>query len=152
MKTHAIRASEIERAWHVVDADGMVLGRLATQIASILRGKHKPIYQPNMDTGDFVVVVNAAKVRVTGSKESDKNYYHHSGYPGGLRTTSLQAVRARFPERIIEHAVKGMLPHNALGKQMYSKLRVYAGPTHKHGTNHPQPLELQYGSAEAATK
>jgi len=144
MKTHAVKASEIERAWHVVDADGQVLGRLATQIAQILRGKHKPIFQPNTDTGDFVVVVNAAKVKVTGAKEMDKNYYHHSGYPGGLKTTALQDLRARFPERIVERAVKGMLPHNAIGKKMYSKLRVYPGPTHPHGTNHPQPLDLTY--------
>jgi large subunit ribosomal protein L13 len=149
MKTHAVKAVEIDRAWHVVDADGMVLGRLATQVALLLRGKHKPIYSPNADTGDFVVVVNAARVRVTGSKEQAKMYYHHSGYPGGLKSRSLQDMRAKFPERIIEHAVKGMLPHNALGKQMYSKLRVYAGPTHRHGTNHPQPLELQYGQAAA---
>lgn len=144
MKTHAPKAGEIERAWHVVDADGQVLGRLATQVAHILRGKHKPIFAPNADTGDFVVVVNAAKVKVTGAKETDKNYYHHSNYPGGLKVTALKDVRARFPERIVERAVKGMLPHNAIGKKMYSKLRVYPGPTHPHGTNHPQPLELTY--------
>ena len=152
MKTHAVKAGEIERSWHVVDADGLVLGRLATQVASLLRGKHKPTYSPNADTGDFVVVVNAAKIRVTGSKESDKMYYRHSGYPGGLKTQSLQDVRSRFPERIVEHAVKGMLPHNALGRKMYGKLRVYPGASHPHGTNHPQPLELQYSKPVAANR
>jgi large subunit ribosomal protein L13 len=151
MKTHAVKASEIERAWHVVDADGMVLGRLATEVASLLRGKHKPIYSPNADTGDFVIVVNAARVRVTGAKESAKTYYHHSGYPGGLKSQSLQDLRSKFPERIVERAVKGMLPHNALGRKMYSKLRVYAGASHPHGTNHPQPLELQYSKPSAAS-
>ena len=150
MKTHAVKAGEIERAWHVVDADGLVLGRLATEVASLLRGKHKPTYSPNADTGDFVVVVNASRIRVTGSKESAKTYYHHSGYPGGMKAQSLQDLRSKFPERIVERAVKGMLPHNALGKKMYSKLRVYPGSSHPHGTNHPQPLELQYGKPAAA--
>ncbi|HEY3107728.1 MAG TPA: 50S ribosomal protein L13 [Chloroflexota bacterium] len=152
MKTHAVKAGEIERAWHVVDADGIVLGRLATQVAALLRGKHKPIYSPNADTGDFVVVVNAARVRVTGTKESAKTYYRHSGYPGGLKAQSLQDLRSKFPERIVERAVKGMLPHNALGKKMYSKLRVYPGASHPHGTNHPQPLELPYNKPAAATR
>ena len=151
MKTHAVKASEIERAWHVVDADGMVLGRLATQVASLLRGKHKPIYSPNADTGDFVIVVNAAKIRVTGTKESAKTYYRHSGYPGGLKAQSLKDLRAKFPERIVERAVRGMLPHNALGRKMYSKLRVYPGSSHPHGTNHPQPFELQYSKPAAAS-
>lgn len=140
MKTHSVKASEIERSWHVVDADGQVLGRLASHIAQILRGKHKPTYTPYMDTGDYVIVVNAAKVVVTGSKESDKTYYRHSGYPGGLKSVSLQAMRAKFPERILERAIKGMLPHNALGRQMYRKLRVYPGPTHPHLSNKPEPL------------
>ena len=142
MKTHAVKASEIERKWFVVDADGQVLGRLASEIAQILRGKHKPIYSPHLDTGDFVVVINAAKVKVTGSKETQKNYYSHSGYPGALKVRSLQDMRAKFPERIVERAVKGMLPHNALGHHLYRKLRVYAGPEHPHGTNHPEPLTL----------
>lgn len=146
MKTHAPKASEIERSWHVVDADGMVLGRLASEVAQILRGKHKPMYSPNADVGDFVVVINASKVRVTGSKVSDKMYYHHSNYPGGLKTRSFQDLMRTFPERILERAIKGMLPHNALGKKMYSKLRVYRDATHPHGTNHPQPLELRYQS------
>ena len=142
MKTHAVKASEIDRKWFVVDADGQVLGRLASEIAQILKGKHKPIYSPHLDTGDFVVVINAAKVKVTGSKETQKNYYRHSGYPGALKVRSLQDMRAKFPERIVEHAVKGMLPHNALGHHLYRKLRVYAGPEHPHGTNHPEPLTL----------
>jgi large subunit ribosomal protein L13 len=142
MKTHAVKASEIDRKWFVVDADGVVLGRLASEVAQILRGKHKPIYSPHLDTGDFVVVINAEKVKVTGSKETQKNYYSHSGYPGALKTRSLQDMRAKFPERIIEHAVKGMLPHNALGHHLYRKLRVYAGAAHPHGTNHPAPLTL----------
>jgi large subunit ribosomal protein L13 len=150
VRTYTPKSNDIQRAWHVVDADGLVLGRLATQVASLLRGKHKPTYSPNADTGDFVIVVNAAKIRVTGSKESAKIYYHHSGYPGGMKAQSLQDLRSKFPERIVERAVKGMLPHNALGKKMYSKLRVYAGPSHPHGTNHPQPLELQYSQPVTA--
>jgi large subunit ribosomal protein L13 len=144
MKTHAVKASEIERAWHVVDADGKVLGRLASEVASLLRGKHKPIFSPHLDTGDFVVVVNAAKIRVTGAKLTDKRYYRHSGYPGGLRSETLQAVQSKFPERVVEHAVKGMLPHNALGRKMYSKLRVYPGATHPHVTTQAAPLDLKY--------
>ncbi|HZQ98509.1 MAG TPA: 50S ribosomal protein L13 [Chloroflexota bacterium] len=142
MKTYAVKASDIQRSWYVVDADGQVLGRLASEIARVLRGKHKPIYTPHLDTGDFVVVVNAEKVRVTGAKESDKLYYRHSGYPGGLRAESVAQVRARFPERLIERAVKGMLPHNALGRQMYRKLKVYAGPSHPHASNGPKPLNI----------
>jgi large subunit ribosomal protein L13 len=142
MKTYAVKASDIQRNWYVVDADGQVLGRLASEIARVLRGKHKPIYTPHLDTGDFVVVVNAEKVRVTGAKESDKFYYRHSGYPGGLRAESVAQVRARFPERLIERAVKGMLPHNALGRQIYRKLKVYAGPNHPHASNGPKPLNI----------
>src|SRR5215218_7298564 len=111
MKTFSPRPRDIERHWYVVDADGVVLGRLASEVAQILRGKHKPIYSPHLDTGDFVVVINAARVKVTGAKETQKNYYSHSGYPGALKVRSLQDMRAKFPERIIEHAVKGMLPH-----------------------------------------
>ena len=143
MKTHAVKASEIDRSWFVVDAEGMVLGRLATEVAKILRGKHKPIFSYHLDTGDHVVVINAEKVAVTGKKETDKKYYSHSGYPGGLRTRTLAELRAKFPERIVEHAIKGMLPHNNLGKKTYGKLRVYAGPTHPHVTNKPQPLSLR---------
>lgn len=143
MKTHAVKASEIQRAWYVVDADGQVLGRLASEVARILRGKHKPIYSTHLDTGDFVVVVNAAKIQVTGLKETQKMYYRHSGYPGGLRQESVAAVRGRFPERIVERAIKGMLPHNPLGRQMYRKLKVYAGPSHPHQSNNPQPLSIE---------
>jgi len=143
MKTHAVKASEIERKWYVVDAEGQILGRLASDVAQILRGKHKPIYSPHLDTGDYVVVINAERIKVTGAKETDKKYYRHSGYPGALRTRTLKDVRARFPERIVEHAVRGMLPHNALGHHMYRKLRVYAGATHPHMTNHPEMLALK---------
>jgi large subunit ribosomal protein L13 len=143
MKTHAVKASEIQRVWFVVDADGQVLGRLASEIARILRGKHKPIFSPHLDTGDFVVVVNAEKIAVSGAKETDKFYYRHSGYPGGLKKRSVAEQRSRFPERIVEHAVKGMLPHNALGRQMYRKLKVYRGAAHPHGTNNPQPLTIE---------
>jgi large subunit ribosomal protein L13 len=150
MKTHAVKASEIERKWYVVDAEGQILGRLASDVAQILRGKHKPIYSPHLDTGDYVVVINAERIKVTGSKESQKNYYRHSGYPGALKTRALKDVRAKFPERIIERAVKGMLPHNALGHHMYRKLRVYAGPTHPHMTNHPEMLALKSDRRAAA--
>jgi large subunit ribosomal protein L13 len=150
MKTHAVKASEIERKWYVVDADGQILGRLASDVAQILRGKHKPIYSPHLDTGDYVVVINAERIKVTGSKESEKKYYRHSGYPGALKTRALKDVRATFPERIIERAVKGMLPHNALGHHMYRKLRVYAGPTHPHMTNHPEALALKSDRRAAA--
>ena len=150
MKTHAVKASEIERRWHVVDAEGQILGRLASEVAQLLRGKHKPIYSPHLDTGDYVVVINAARVKVTGSKESEKKYYRHSGYPGALKIRTLKEVRSTFPERIIEHAVRGMLPHNALGHQVYRKLRVYAGATHPHMTNHPETLTLKSARRAAA--
>lgn len=150
-KTHAVKASEIERSWHVVDAENQILGRLASDVAQILRGKHKPQYSPHLDTGDFVIVVNAAKVRVTGAKWSDKAYHRHSGYPGGLRTTNFAMMQEKFPERIVERAIRGMLPHNALGRKLYSKLRVYPGPAHPHGTNHPQPLELKSARRPAAS-
>lgn len=132
MKTYSPKASEIVRRWHVIDASGQTLGRLATQIAQLLKGKHKPYYVPYMDVGDFVVVVNAEKVRVTGDKLQQKYYYRHSGYPGGLRSVSLATQLKTHPTRVIEHAVRGMLPHNALGRAMYRKLKVYAGPTHPH--------------------
>ncbi len=132
MKTYSPKASEIARDWHVVDASGQILGRLATQIAQLLKGKHKAIYAPHMDVGDFVVVVNAEKVRVTGDKLEEKNYYRHSGYPGGLHAVNLGRVLSTHPTRVVEHAVRGMLPHNALGRAMFRKLKVYAGPTHPH--------------------
>ena len=151
MKTHVVKASEIERKWYVVDADGQVLGRLASEVAQILRGKHKPNYTPHLDAGDYVVVINAERIKVTGAKESQKKYYRHSGYPGALKVRTLQDVRARFPERIVEHAVRGMLPHNALGHRMYRKLRVYAGSAHPHMTNHPEALTLASDRRSAAT-
>ncbi len=132
MKTYSTKAKDIEHQWHVIDASGKTLGRLSTQIASLLIGKHKPTYVPNLDTGDYVIVLNAAKVRVTGKKTKQKAYYRHSGYPGGLKTEIYEDVMAAHPTRIIEHAVKGMLPHNRLGRAMFKKLKVYAGDNHPH--------------------
>ncbi len=132
MKTHAVKASEIQRRWVVIDAAGENLGRLASRIAQTLKGKHKPIYSPHLDVGDYVIVVNAEKIRVTGKKLDEKLYYRHSGYPGGLKSETLRAMLSKHPTRVVQHAVKGMLPHNALGKAMLSKLKVYAGPTHPH--------------------
>ncbi len=132
MRTYSTKASDIERQWHVIDASGEVLGRLATQVASLLMGKHKPIFTRHLDTGDFVVVINADKVRVTGNKLKQKIYYRHSGYPGGLKSISLEKMMQTKPTRVIEHAVKGMLPHNRLGAKIMKKLRVYAGDTHPH--------------------
>ena len=142
MKTYAVRASEIERQWWVVDASDQTLGRLATRIATLLEGKHKPIYSPHIDTGDHVVVVNAGKVKVTGNKLIQKRYYRHSGYPGGLREESLQALLVRKPELVIERAVKGMLPQNRLGRAMFKKLKVYSGAEHPHQAQQPQAAEL----------
>lgn len=142
-KTYSAKAADFEqRNWFVVDAEGVTLGRLATTVAATLRGKHKPSYTPHVDTGDFVVVINADKVRVTGNKETQKNYYRHSMYPGGLTTTSLKDMRAKFPERIIESAVRGMLPGSNLGRQQLKKLKVYAGPHHPHEASQPTPLSL----------
>ncbi len=132
MKTYSTKASDIKREWHVIDASNEVLGRLATQIASLLMGKHKPIICRNLDTGDFVVVINAEKVRVTGNKAKQKLYYRHSGYPGGLKSTTFERMMQTHPTRAIEHAVKGMLPHNRLGATMIKKLKVYAGDIHPH--------------------
>ena len=132
MKTYSTKTSDIERKWHVIDASGKVLGRLATRIASLLMGKHKPIFSHNLDVGDFVVVINADKVLVTGSKVKQKLYYRHSGYPGGLKSVSLEKMMQTNPTRVIEHAVKGMLPHNRLGAEMMKKLKVYVGDTHPH--------------------
>ena len=142
MKTYAVRASEIERQWWVVDASDQTLGRLATRVATLLEGKHKPTYSPHIDTGDHVVVVNAGRVRVTGNKLLQKRYYRHSGYPGGLKEESLQALMARKPELVIERAVKGMLPQNSLGRAMFKKLKVYGGPDHPHQAQQPQAAEL----------
>lgn len=132
MKTYVTKAGEVERAWHLVDAKDQILGRLASQVAQLLKGKHKPIYSPHLDTGDFVVVINAAHVRVTGKKLTDKFYYRHSGYPGGFRKVSLREKLAARPEAVIEEAVKGMLPRNRLGNAMLRKLKVYPGDTHPH--------------------
>ena len=133
MKTYSPKAADVVRNWHVVDASGQTLGRLASEIAQLLKGKHKPYYAPHMDVGDYVVVVNAEKIHVTGDKLESKIYYRHSGYPGGLRAVKMGRQMEAFPGRVVEHAVRGMLPHNALGRAMYRKLKVYAGPTHPHG-------------------
>ncbi len=132
MRTYSTKASDIKREWHVMDASGKILGRLATQVAHLLMGKHKPIFTRNLDTGDFVVVINADKIRVTGDKAKQKLYYRHSGYPGGFKSISLEKMMQTNPTRVIEYAVKGMLPHNRLGARMMKKLRVYAGDTHPH--------------------
>jgi large subunit ribosomal protein L13 len=140
MKTYSVKAGEIERRWWVVDAEGKVLGRLASEIARILRGKHKPIYTPHLDTGDFVVVVNADKVVLTGNKADQKTYFRHSGYMGGERFIPFRRMQEKFPERVVELAVKGMLPKGALGREMRHKLKVYAGAEHPHAAQQPAPL------------
>lgn len=142
MKTYSAKAESVERDWYVVDASDKVLGRLATEIARRLRGKHKPVYTPHVDTGDYIVVVNAEKIAVTGNKEADKMYYHHTGFPGGIKGVNLAKQRERHPERILQTAVKGMLPKNALGRAMIKKLKIYAGPEHKHASQQPKPLEI----------
>jgi large subunit ribosomal protein L13 len=138
MKTISAKKEEITPGWYVVDAQGKTLGRLATQIATFLRGKHKPIFTPHVDCGDYVVVVNAEKIHVTGRKMIQKKYYRHSGYPGGLHEITLRDQLKKFPERVIEHAVRGMLPKNRLGRKMYKKLKVYAGPDHPHEAQKPE--------------
>ena len=143
MKTYTARPSDRERNWLVVDASGQTLGRLATQIADALRGKRKPTYTPHIDTGDFVIVVNAEKIAVTGNKRAAKMYYRHSGYPGGLRSRSLAQMLERRPEEVIRLAVKGMLPRNRLARKQLTKLKVYAGPDHPHAAQQPQPMETQ---------
>ena len=142
MKTQSFTKNDTGRAWFVVDAEGKVLGRLATEIARVLRGKHKPQFTPHADVGDYVVVINAEKIRVTGKKETDKKYYRHSGWVGGLKSASVGEVRASHPERIIESAVWGMIPKGPLGRQMFSKLKVYAGTEHPHEAQNPQELAL----------
>jgi large subunit ribosomal protein L13 len=142
MKTYNAKPGEIDRLWYVVDAEGKTLGRLATQIADTLRGKGKPEYTPHVDTGDFVVVVNAEKIAVTGDKRTDKMYYRHSGYPGGLKSRTLNDMLERRPEEVIRLAVKGMLPRNRLGRKQLTKLKVYAGPDHPHTAQQPQPMAL----------
>lgn len=140
MSTFMASASSIERKWYVVDAAGMTLGRLASEIAKVLRGKNKPIFTPHMDTGDYVIVVNAEKVKVTGKKLDQKIYYRHSGYVGGMKETTLKDMLKRHPERVVEGAVKGMLPKGPLGRKMYKKLFVYVGPDHKHAAQKPETL------------
>ena len=140
METRSIRADEISREWFIVDAEGQTLGRLASEIAQIIRGKKKPFFTPHMDMGDFVVVVNAEKVKVTGNKEKDKTYFRHSGYPGGVTQISLRTVRQDYPERIITNAVKGMLPHNRLGRQLLTHLKVYSGADHPHAAQLPKTI------------
>ena len=142
MKTHIPKPQDIHRKWYLADAEGKVLGRFASTIATILRGKHKPTYSPHMDVGDHVVVINADKIRVTGKKALQKEYYRYSGYPGGLTTTSYAKLIQEKPERVLEHAIRGMLPHNKLGRQMFRKLRVYAGPEHTHQAQKPEPIDL----------
>ncbi len=141
MKTISAKADDVKREWFLVDADGKALGRLAAEIARRLRGKHKTIYTPHVDTGDYIVVINAEKVHVSGNKAKDKMYYRHSGYMGGMKATNFSDMIERSPERVIELAVKGMLPRNPLGREMYRKLKVYAGPQHQHAAQQPQPLD-----------
>ncbi len=142
MKTYVTKPADVERAWYVVDAEGQTLGRLASSVATILRGKHKPIYNPSVDCGDFVVVVNADKISVTGRRLEQKRYYRHSLYIGGLKEITLRDQLQQHPERVIELAVRGMLPKNALGRKMFKKLKVYAGGEHPHAAQMPQPMEL----------
>jgi large subunit ribosomal protein L13 len=143
MKTYSAKPAEITRDWYLVDADGQILGRLATQIADTLRGKRKPIFTPHVDTGDFVVVVNADKIAVTGSKLDQKRYYRHSGYPGGLRSRTLREQLERRPTEVLRAAVKGMLPKNKLARHQITKLKIYAGPDHPHASQNPRPLNLE---------
>lgn len=142
MKTISAKEQDIQRDWYVVDAQGQTLGRLATRVATVLRGKHKPIYTPHVDCGDYVVIVNAEKIHTTGNKATQKKYYRHSGYPGGLREVTLKDQLQRFPTRVLESAVRGMLPKNRLGRQMFKKLKVYAGPNHPHEAQQPKTLDL----------
>lgn len=142
MYTHAVRASEVRREWYVIDADGLVLGRLATEVARILRGKHKPIYSPHLDTGDHVIVINAEKIKLTGRKPENKRYFSHSMYPGGVRWRSIREVQETHPDRVIRKAVKGMLPKNRLGRALIKKLKVYAGAEHPHAAQEPKDLAL----------
>ncbi len=142
MTTYSAKPSDIKQDWYIVDASGKTLGRLATEIARRLRGKHKPEYTPHMDTGDYIVVINAKEVKVTGNKTTDKIYHHHTGFPGGLKSITFDKLLAKKPERIIEKAVKGMLPRGPLGRDMYRKLKVYPGAEHKHSAQQPKALEI----------
>jgi large subunit ribosomal protein L13 len=142
VRTFSPKAADIKRQWHVVDASDVVLGRLASQVAVLLRGKHKPVYAPHIDTGDFVIVVNAGKVALSGNKLEQKRAYRHSGYPGGLRSVAYSDLMAKHPERVVEKAVRGMLPKNSLGRKMLRKLKVYAGPDHPHQAQQPAPFQI----------
>ncbi len=142
MKTITPKATDIEQKWYIVDATGKVLGRVASEVAQILRGKHKAMYTPHLDVGDHVVIINADKVRVTGRKLEQKRYYHHTGYPGGLKSKALGKVVQEKPEWVLEHAIKGMLPHNRLGRKIFKKLKVYAGEQHPHYAQKPEKLEI----------
>ena len=142
MRTYSPKSGDVQRQWFVIDANDVVLGRLATQAATLLRGKHKPIFAPHMDVGDFVIVVNAEKVALTGDKLTKKLMYRHSGYPGGLRATTYKDLLEKSPQKAVEKAIKGMLPHNTLGRQMLSKLKVYAGPEHPHQAQQPVAFEI----------
>ena len=142
MKTFSAKPHEVRRDWYVVDATGKTLGRLSTEIARRLRGKHKPVYTPHVDTGDYIVVINAEKIRVTGNKLKDKMYHRYTGYIGNLKSISLEKLLEEAPERALQYAVKGMLPRNSLGRKMLSKLRVFAGPEHKHEAQQPLPLDI----------
>jgi large subunit ribosomal protein L13 len=143
VRTYSPKPGEIQRHWHVIDASDIVLGRLASHAATLLRGKHKPIFAPHVDTGDFVIVVNAGKVALTGNKRQTKVAYRHSGYPGGLKKVSYDVLLTKRPERAVELAVKGMLPHNKLGRRLIKKLKVYAGPEHPHAAQQPVPFEIK---------
>ena len=142
MKSFIAKPHEVERKWYIIDAEGKTLGRLSTEVASILRGKRKPIFTPHVDTGDYVIVINAEKVQVTGKKREDKIYKHHTGFPGGLREVPFEKLQAKKPEEIIRHAVKGMMLKGKLGRQMFKKLKVYAGPEHKHSAQKPEIWEF----------
>ncbi|MEZ5174663.1 MAG: 50S ribosomal protein L13 [Acidimicrobiia bacterium] len=148
-KTYSPTQSDLARSWYVVDATGVPLGRLASEVAQILRGKHKPTYAPHLDGGDHVIIVNAAKVHASGNKETEKVYYRHSGYPGGLRAETFSQVRRDHPERLVESAVRGMLPKNRLGRQMFRKLKVYPGPEHPHAAQQPEPMTLTHRKADS---
>ena len=141
MRTISAREQDVQRDWYVIDAQGQTLGRLASRVATLLRGKHKPIYTPHVDCGDYVIVVNAEKIHVTGQKMTQKKYYRHSGYPGGLKEVTLRDQLQKFPDRVIEKAVQGMLPKNRLGRRMFKKLKIYAGPTHPHQAQQPKSLD-----------
>ena len=150
MRTYTPKPAEVERRWHVIDATDVVLGRLATHVASLLRGKHKATFAPHVDTGDFVIVVNADKVALTGSKREQKRAYRHSGYPGGLRSVSYVELLEKNPRRAVEKAVRGMIPKTSLGRQQLTKLKVYAGPEHPHAAQKPQPFQITQVAQEAA--